>query len=487
MKQSIQAQVNEVTQFTTWIAGAFFILWMGKTVSGMEKNLVNKMLDITTSENMSLRIPQTNAVTVTCPICGKVIEIPQYNSVTRTEALRRHIEKEHSSIVGQYLPSLDIGGGESIPSQYHYLTGWLDETLPEYSLLTELMPAVEGTSGERKIDAVLKQLKDGVESIQGSDNFRQFLTVMAKFHDYSIGNQLLIMLQRPEATRVAGFNTWKDLGRWVKSGEKGIAILAPVLPPRPTCSKCGAGISKGAMYCPQCGEPSGVEEIGTTPRYFKVVYVFDVSQTEGKPLPEVEVPVLTGEVNEELFARMLELMKRQGVTVNFESRPLDDPDMKGFYRHADNLIWVRPEESRAQQLKTLLHESAHYYTEGVFHIPRADAETIAESAAFVVAAHHGFDTGVRSFPYVAVWAQDKKVLEQNLGAIRQVATTILDQLEKSKTSALISATIPVNELMRIADKYGWWAAKLAEAVCPHNDVACVEREAKRLITARTSR
>jgi len=486
VNQSIQAQVNEVAQFTAWFAGAFFILWMGKTVGGMEKELVNKMLDITTPKNMSLRIPQTSVVTVTCPICDKVIEIPQYNSVTRTDALRRHIEKEHSSIVGQYLPSLDIEGGESIPSQYHYLIGWLDETLPEYSLLTELMPAVEPTSGERKIDAVLKQLKDGVESIQGSDNFRQFLTVMAKFHDYSIGNQLLIMLQRPEATRVAGFNTWKDMDRWVKSGEKGIAILAPIFQPRATCPACGARLPRGARFCSECGKTVEIE-VEVSPRYFKVVYVFDVSQTEGKPLPEVEVPVLTGDINEELFASMLELMKRQGVTVNFESRPLDDPDIKGFYRHADNLIWVRPQESRAQQLKTLLHESAHYYTEGVFHIPRADAETIAESAAFVVAAHHGFDTGVRSFPYVAVWAQDKKVLEQNLGAIRQVATTILDQLEKSKTSALISATIPVNELMRIADKYGWWAAKLAEAVCPHNDVGCVEREAKRLITARTSR
>jgi predicted nucleic acid-binding Zn ribbon protein len=486
VKQSIQAQVNEVTQFTAWIAGAFFILWMGKTVSGMEKNLVNKMLDITTPENMSLRIPQTNVVTVTCPICGKVIEIPQYNSVTRTEALRRHIEKEHSSIVGQYLPSLDIGGGESIPSQYHYLIGWLDETLPEYSLLTELMPAVEATSGERKIDAVLKQLKDGVESIQRSDNFRQFLTTMAKFHDYSIGNQLLIMLQRPEATRVAGFNTWKDMGRWVKSGEKGIAILAPIFQPRATCPACGARLPRGARFCSECGKTVEIE-VEVSLRYFKVVYVFDVSQTEGKPLPEVEVPVLTGDINEELFASMLELMKRQGVSVSFESRPFDDPELKGFYRHADNLIWVRPEEPGAQQLKTLLHESAHYYTEGVFHIPRADAETIAESAAFVVAAHYGFDTGVRSFPYVAIWAQDKKVLEQNLGSIRQVATSILEQLEKSKTSSLISATIPVNELMRIADKYGWWAAKLAEAVCPHNDVACVEREAKRLITARTSR
>jgi len=91
---------------------------------------------------------------------------------------------------------------------------------------------------------------------------------------------------------------------------------------------------------------------------------------------------------------------------------------------------VRPEEPRAQQLKTLVHEIAHYYSEGVFRIPRQDAETIAESAAYVVGAHYGFDTGVRSFPYVALWAQDKKVLDQNLSSIRDVATRILNDLEK---------------------------------------------------------
>lgn len=90
---------------------------------------------------------------------------------------------------------------------------------------------------------------------------------------------------------------------------------------------------------------------------------------------------------------------------------------------------MRPEEARAQQLKTLLHEMAHYYSEGVFRIPRRDAETIAESAAFAVGAHYGFDTGVRSFPYVALWSEDKKVLEQNLASIRKVATTIIEALE----------------------------------------------------------
>ncbi|GAI27096.1 unnamed protein product, partial [marine sediment metagenome] len=106
-----------------------------------------------------------------------------------------------------------------------------------------------------------------------------------------------------------------------------------------------------------------------------------------------------------------------------------DPAIKGQYREP-NEIWVRPEEPPAQQLKTLLHETAHHYTVSVFRIPRADAETIAESAAYVVGAHYGFDTGVRSFPYVALWARDKKVLKENLQMIRQVSTRMLEELEK---------------------------------------------------------
>jgi len=379
------------------------------------------------------RTAKKGMVTITCPICGKEIEIPEYNKVTRSDALGEHLKKEHAG--HPRLPQVTIEGGELVPPQYRHLVGWIDEPLPDfslmiedYSLLAALLPAVE-VEGERKVDAVLKQLKAGVEGIQQSETFRLFLTTMAKFHDYSIGNQILIMIQKKEATKVAGFNTWKNLGRWVKKGEKGIAILAPVLPPRPTCPKCGAKIPKGSRYCPDCGAEVEPEPEAVEARYFKVVYVFDIAQTEGKPLPEFEVPVLTGEVNEELFAKMMALAKAEGLDVSFESRPGLDPSIKGEYS-SPKRIWVRPEEPRAQQLKTLLHESAHYYSAGVFRIPRADAETIAESAAFVVGAHYGFDTGVRSFPYVALWSQDKKVLERNLGDIRKVATTILEGLER---------------------------------------------------------
>ena len=295
------------------------------------------------------------------------------------------------------------------PQHYDVLT-WVGAPLPDYSF------AIEPEVKERKIDEVLKRLKDGVNDIQESDNFKQFLLTMSKFHDYSIGNLILIMVQKPEASHVAGFKTWKDLGRWVKKGEKGIAILAPCMPP------------KGQKTEPKEDEE---EEINVSPIYFKVVHVFDVSQTDGEILPEFEVPALTGEANEELFERIMVVTRVQGLDVSFDSRPHQDPAIKGMY--SGKSIWVRPEESRAQMLKTLLHEVAHYYSENVFRIPRRDAETIAESVAFTVGAHFGFDSGTRSFSYVALWAEDKKVLEANLAAIRKVSTKMFDALESIKT------------------------------------------------------
>jgi hypothetical protein len=403
----LQDQMNDFMLF------GMSLLFMG-FIAGITKSLVADE-----PEPEKRYIPMTGTkkpvVTVTCPICGEVIKVPDYNSVTRSEALKRHIDRRHTSSIGLRPQTLMVEGGERVSAEYRDLTVFLRDPLPEYSLMT-LLPAVEVEAGEKKIDAVMKQLKTGVEGIQDSYQFRLFLTTMAKFHDYSIGNQILIMLQKPEATRVAGFNTWKDLGRWVKKGEKGIAILAPVLPPKPKPE--------------EKEEEDELKETESSPVYFKVVHVFDLDQTEGKPLPEFEVPVLTGEVNQELFARLLDLMKSRGIRVSFDPRPHLDPGIKGHYTHGE--IWVRPEEPRAQQLKTLVHEIAHYYSEGVFRIPRQDAETIAESAAYVVGAHYGFDTGTRSFPYVALWARDKKVLDQNLSSIRRVAGTILEELEKTR-------------------------------------------------------
>lgn len=329
-------------------------------------------------------------------------------------------------MLGDMQPALAAPNGsdscELIYPRDYELLSWFDRPLPDYSF------AIEPEVKERRIDEVLRKLKEGVEDIQGSQSFREFLLTMSKFHDYSIGNLILIAIQRKDATQVAGFTTWKEMSRWVKKGEHGIAILAPCFPPKEKKTD-PTDIEKSSE---EVEEEQKIEAI--RPIAFKVVYVFDVSQTEGKELPKVEVPSLTGEANEDLFASVMDLAKSQGLDIGFELRPQQDPAIKGMY--FGKSIWVKPDESRAQQLKTLLHEVAHYYTEGVFHISRRDAETIAESVAFTVGARFGFDTGTRSFPYVALWSQDKKVLEQNLASIRKIATLMIEALEGKQANQL---------------------------------------------------
>ena len=378
-------------------------------------------------------------------------------SINRTSEFLQQLKRQ---LNGQQPSNLrestfeDIESCQLVPDRYRDLLPLLD-TYPAGSFLIEQ----SAPAGNEKIDMILQKLKDGVNAIQDSSIFRDYLLTMGKFWSYSIGNIMLIYLQKRDATRVAGFTTWKELGRYVKTGEKGIMILAPCLPPKggyvtwvkgnqvysvryiegkwyayDTITKKGAGgpfNTKGeAEYNLRTqGFKEEKEEASSyeSPRYFKVVYVFDVSQTTGKELPEIATPVLTGAANPELWDKMLALLKKKGVEVSFDPRPDQDPQIKGQFM-MPNSIWVRPEESQAQQLKSLIHETGHYYTEGVFHIGRADAETIAESTAFVVGAHFGFDSGSRSFPYVAVWSQDKKVLDKNLAAIKNISSAIMTDM-----------------------------------------------------------
>jgi len=213
----LQDQVNDFIGF------GMFLLFMG-FMTGLTRNLVTDTLEPERRYAPMTEIKK-QVVTVTCPVCGKVIEIPGYNSVTRSEALSRHMKKEHTSNIGLH-PQLMIKDGELIPWRDRHLVAPLP--LPESALSVEYLPAVRTELGETKTDALLKKLKDGVQRIQSSDEFRNYLVAMSRFHDYSWNNQLLIMLQKPDATHVAGFNAWKDLGRWVKKGETGIAIFAPI-------------------------------------------------------------------------------------------------------------------------------------------------------------------------------------------------------------------------------------------------------------------
>ena len=168
-------------------------------------------------------------------------------------------EPEKASL---YVSTSKTAECEIVRPRHYDLISWVGTPLPDYSF------AIEPEVKERKIDEVLKKLREGVNDIQDSHNFREFLLSMSKFHDYSIGNLILITIQRSDATRVAGFRTWQELGRWVKKGEKGIAILAPCLAP------------KSARVTEREDEESDEEERVTEirPLYFKVVHVFENTQ-----------------------------------------------------------------------------------------------------------------------------------------------------------------------------------------------------------------
>ena len=359
--------------------------------------------------------------------------------------------------------TLQTGVCEVPSPDYTNLLSYFDTPLPfdlrpdylpdiEYMPATIPSPEEARVAREAKVNEVLKRLREGIEKITDSRDFREYLITASKFWDYSFGNQMLIMIQKPGASKVMGFNQWKEVGRFVKKGEKGISILAP----------CGAPTTRRSIFDPYRGQ--GWLEIDSIPGWqqselrrlsekelkslkiqveggrfmaeqipfalvnsFMVVYVFDISQTEGKPIPEFKVVSLSGTANQALFNRTIEVAKGEGLAVSFESKPGQDPGIKGYYQERGKVIWIRPEEPEAMQEKTLFHELAHYWTLDVMHIPRADAETIAESSAFVVAAHYGFDTGVYSFPYVAIWARDRKVLDKNIKSIMEVVRKMLEK------------------------------------------------------------
>ena len=241
---------------------------------------------------------------------------------------------------------------------------------------------------DERVSSLLQQLEAGVEVIQTSEDFQRYLRTAATFHQYSPNNVLLILSQRPDATRVAGYRAWQSLGRQVKKGEKAISIFAP----RP--------------YRVTTEDAQGEEQTreGLT---FRSIPVFDISQTEGDPIPTMEAPVLTGDEGAQTYVALVAFATRQGLTVTSHDPKTDGDDTQstynGYYSPARKLIFVK-QAAPAQMVKTLAHELAHHLDPELQAVSRAECETVAEATAFVVAAHQGIDTGSYSFPYIATWA-----------------------------------------------------------------------------------
>lgn len=283
-------------------------------------------------------------------------------------------------------------------------------------MFSEVIPVPATTLTDRGSDlpALLKRLEEGVRETMSSAGWRRFLSTQAKFHRYSPGNVLLILDQRPNATRVAGYQTWHDMGRFVRKGEHGIAILAPMI----------IRVSK---------DRDGEDERPVT--RFRVSHVFDITQTEGQPLPEPPILTLTGDSPEarRLLGRLTQLAVSEGVHIQHQ-----DPDRmhgaKGFYLRTDHTIVLAKDLAADQQAKTLIHELAHHFLghgQGDDN-PRHVEEAEAESTAFVVCSHFGIDTSEYSFGYLADWTKDDggpALVKQVAATVHKTSSRIINALE----------------------------------------------------------
>lgn len=274
-----------------------------------------------------------------------------------------------------------------------------------------------------------EQLTAAVDDLAHSDAWRRMLRVASRLPTYSPSNVLLITVQRPEATRVAGFRAWKSLGRHVVKGEKGIAILAPCLY---RASDTGEGEVKRATSgeVPVTAQEAAQRQL----RGFRVVHVFDVGQTDGEPLPAVAPDLLVGSAPHGLWERLAGLVEADGFVVERG----DCRGANGHTRFDDRVVRVRDDIDPAQAVKTLAHELGHVRADhegrftDTYHRSldcRGVAEIEAESIAYLVTTAAGLDSGGYSVPYVAGWSGgDPALLRATASRVLTTATKIDEEL-----------------------------------------------------------
>ncbi|MCL6521393.1 MAG: ssDNA-binding domain-containing protein [Firmicutes bacterium] len=287
-----------------------------------------------------------------------------------------------------------------------------------------------------RVQALHRRLEEGIARLQTAGEWQRYLKVQARFHRYSFANTLLILTQRPDATLVAGYRAWQELGRHVRRGEHGIVILAPVV----VRSRANEE-SLPALRAATVSDEESREEEGGHPDLssrdervirFRPVYVFDVSQTEGKPLPEPPVQTLRGhsKAAERLYRALLRMAAAEGIRVA-ETSELGGAH--GVWRPQEREILLLASDPPDQRAKTLAHELAHAWLHPAgypYEQNRARAETEAESVAYVVSAARGLDTSRYSFGYVLGWAQDPKLVRESGERIQATARRMIDRLEE---------------------------------------------------------
>ena len=287
----------------------------------------------------------------------------------------------------------------------------------------------------QKVKEITDQLEQGIQDLFESEKYMSWLRTMSKFHDYSLNNTLLIAFQRPDATLVAGYTAWqKQFGRQVQKGEKAIKILAPAPYKEKVEIEKLDPVTKTPIYSDDGKPVMEVQEV-TRPA-FKVVSVFDVSQTEGREIPSLGVDELSGDVRE--YEMFFEALKRScPVPMEFENI---EGSAKGYYHQMEQRIAIREGMSQVQTIKTAIHEMAHQRLHAVdpldekseiINQTRSSKEVEAESVAYTVCQHYGIETSDYSFAYVAGWSHGKETpeLKASLNTIRKTANEMITEID----------------------------------------------------------
>lgn len=287
----------------------------------------------------------------------------------------------------------------------------------------------------QKVKEITDQLEQGIQDLFESEKYMSWLRTMSKFHDYSLNNTLLIAFQRPDATLVAGYTAWqKQFGRQVQKGEKAIKILAPAPYKEKVEMEKIDPITRTPILDADGKPVREVQEV-TRPA-FKVVSVFDVSQTEGREIPSLGVDELSGDVRE--YEMFFEALKRScPVPMEFENI---EGSAKGYYHQIEQRIAIREGMSQVQTIKTAIHEMAHQRLHAVdpldekseiINQTRSSKEVEAESVAYTVCQHYGIETSDYSFAYVAGWSHGKETpeLKASLNTIRKTANEMITEID----------------------------------------------------------
>ena len=300
----------------------------------------------------------------------------------------------------------------------------------------------EKQTSKDRMREIVDSIENGIKELFESDKYRQYLSTMSRFHRYSVNNTILIYMQRPDATHVAGFNKWRDqFGRNVLKGEKGIRIIAPT-PYKKKVEEIKTDPETNAPVLDADGKAI-IEEKEIRIPMFKVVSVFDVSQTSGKPLPQLAAD-LSGNVQQyEVFMEAL----RRASPVPMEIKPVAR-DTDGFFSIKAQSITIRAGMSEVQTVCAAVHEIAHAKLHDYEHMTELadDGETIlvpgeksrnteeveAESISYAVCQYYGIETGENSFGYIATWSKGKelKELRASLETINKTASELITDIDR---------------------------------------------------------